>query len=218
MVSNVTRGGLVPAKITNLISNQEVKCLFNPEQYTITKTNTWEKKNVIGQNLPNVSFSQGGAQSLKLKLIFDSLEAGSDVRAYTDPLWNMMMIDSSTENSQSGKGTPPPVAFEWGGLYFKAIITTMSQRYTLFSEAGVPLRCEVDVTLEQFLDIVPADQPGSTGGGSAPGGDTVRQGDRIDHVASRSTGDPSNQRAVAEQNNIDDPSRIPNGTTLSTPN
>lgn len=218
MVSNVTRGGLVPAKITNLISNQEVKCLFNPEQYTITKTNTWEKKNVIGQNLPNVSFSQGGAQALKLKLIFDSLEAGSDVRAYTDPLWNMMMIDSSTENSQSGKGTPPPVAFEWGGLYFKAIITTMSQRYTLFSEAGVPLRCEVDVTLEQFLDIVPADQPGSTGGGSAPGGDTVRQGDRIDHVASRSTGDPSNQRAVAEQNNIDDPSRIPNGTTLSTPN
>jgi len=218
MVSNVTRGGLVPAKITNLISNQEVKCLFNPEQYTITKTNTWEKKNVIGQNLPNVSFSQGGAQALKLKLIFDSLEAGSDVRAYTDPLWNMMMIDSSTENSQSGKGTPPPVAFEWGGLYFKAIITTMSQRYTLFSEAGVPLRCEVDVTLEQFLDIVPAEQTGSSGGGSAPGGDTVRQGDRIDHVASRSTGDPSNQRAVAEQNNIDDPSRIPNGTTLSTPN
>lgn len=218
MVSNVTRGGLVPAKITNLISNQEVKCLFNPEQYTITKTNTWEKKNVIGQNLPNVSFSQGGAQSLKLKLIFDSLEAGSDVRAYTDPLWNMMMIDSSTENAQSGKGTPPPVAFEWGGLYFKAIITTMSQRYTLFSEAGVPLRCEVDVTLEQFLDIVPAEQTGSSRGGSAPGGDTVRQGDRIDHVAARSTGDPSNQRAVAEQNNIDDPSRIPNGTTLSTPN
>lgn len=218
MVSNVTRGGLVPAKITNLISNQEVKCLFNPEQYTITKTNTWEKKNVIGQNLPNVSFSQGGAQSLKLKLIFDSLEAGTDVRAYTDPLWNMMMIDSSTENAQSGKGTPPPVAFEWGGLYFKAIITTMSQRYTLFSEAGVPLRCEVDVTLEQFLDIVPAEQTGSSGGGSAPGGDTVRQGDRIDHVASRSTGDPNNQRAVAEQNNIDDPSRIPNGTTLSTPN
>ena len=211
----VTRGGLVPAKITNLVTNEEIHFMFNPEQYTLTKSNSWTPKIVTGKNLPQVIFQSGGAQSLSLKLYFDSIESGDDVQDYTKGLWTMMMIDESNENADSGKGTPPPVAFEWGSLYFKAIMTKLSQNFTLFNEQGIPLRCEVNVDLQQFLDIVPASQDGtSTSGASAPSSETAVQGDRMDLIASRTSGDPSNYREVASQNNIDDPQNLRNGQQI----
>lgn len=210
-----TRGGLVPGKLTNLVTNTAVNFMFNPEAYSLSKSNEWEKKVVTGQNLPRVIFKQGGAQSLTLKLHFDSQHQGYDVRSHTDPLWKMMMIDNSTENSSSGKGTPPPVAFEWGGVYFKAIITTMSQNFTLFDSKGTPLRCEVNITLEQFLDIQPQPQTQGASSTTAPQSETVTEGDRLDHVASRSTGDASNYRSVAEANNIDNPQALRNGQKLN---
>ena len=102
MGMNLTRGGLAPAKLTNLVSGAEVRCMFNPFEYTLTKQNSWENNPVIGQNVPEVVFQQGGAQSLRLTLHFDSLPQGDDVRKYTDPLWKMMMIDPSKRNERSG--------------------------------------------------------------------------------------------------------------------
>jgi hypothetical protein len=217
MPLNLTRGGLSPAKITNLATNKEVRFMFNPYEYTVTKQNSWEKRPVTGQNIPQVTFDHGGAQSLSLTLYFDSLSDDSDVRQYTQPLWHMMMLDASTENPRSGKSTPPPVAFEWGKLYFKAIITTMSEKFTLFDGNGVPLRCVVNITLEQFLDTEePAPQISSQSTSqSAPPTVTATQGERIDNLASSGTGDPNNWRDVAEKNNIDNPMKLQSGQSLN---
>lgn len=215
MTLNLTKGGLSPATITNTLNNAVVRFMFNPFEYTISKSNTWQDKPVVGQNLPMVTFQQGGAMTLSLTLHFDSQADGADVRQYTDPLWTMMMVDESTTNTQSGKGEPPPVIFEWGRLHFKAIITSMSQKFTLFSDTGVPVRCSVDVSLRQYLDerdVAP--QTGGTSGGSAPRTATVVEGDRLDHIAASSTGSPTNHRQIAENNNINNPNNIPPGTQL----
>jgi LysM repeat protein len=213
MTLNVTRGGLSPATIKNLLSNEVVKFMFNPYEYTITKQNTWQDKPVIGQNLPKVTFQQGGAQTLNLTLHFDSQASGGDVRVFTEPLWKMMMIDDSSKNSSSGKGEPPPVIFEWGKLSFKAIITNMSQKFLLFTENGVPLRCTVEVSLRQYLDeadIAPQ-TPGQTSTGSTSTTTTAVQGQRLDNIAAENG---SNHRDVAEANNIDNPLNVPPGTQL----
>src|SRR5215475_8794261 len=172
MTLNVTKGGLAPATITNLITNDVVKFMFNPFEYTISKQNTWQDKPVIGQNLPMVTFQQGGAETLSLTLHFDNQASGGDVRSFTQPLWKMMMIDESSKNSETGKGEPPPVMFEWGKLHFKAVITSMSQKFLLFNDKGVPLRCTVEVSLRQYLDdadIAPqtADQTSSSSSSSS---------------------------------------------------
>jgi hypothetical protein len=219
MTLNVTRGGLVPAKLVNLSTNEEVKFMFNPFEYAISKSNTWEKKPVIGKNVPQVVFQQGGAETLSLTLHFDTLADGADVRGYADTLWKMMMVDETTENPRSGKSAPPAVAFEWGRLYFKAIITSMTQKFTLFLPNGTPVRCQVDVSLEQMADdneFQPQITGGGTGGQTAPRTSTVTQGDRMDHIAANSTGDSSNWRSVAEQNNVDNPLSLQPGQTLRT--
>jgi hypothetical protein len=99
-----------------------------------------------------VTFSNGGPQSVTLKLYFDTTRNPSNVRAFTAPLWKMLMIDEDTRDTVTGKGQPPAVAFEWGGLYFKAVITSMTETFKLFDAEGIPLRCEVSVTLQQYID------------------------------------------------------------------
>jgi hypothetical protein len=161
---NLTKGGLAPATLTNLDTNEVVNFMFNPFEYTLSKSNTWQDKPVTGQNLPYVNFQQGGAITLKLTLHFDSQAAGSDVRTYTDKLWKMVLVNESKVDAKTGKGQPPPVVFDWGKLHFKAIITSLSQKFTLFTETGIPLRCTVDIDLRQYLD-----EPGETGTAQAGG-------------------------------------------------
>ena len=210
---NQTKGGLSPAKIINLSTNDEVLFMFNPFEYTISKQNTWQKESGKGTNVPRQVFQRGGAESLSLTLHFDSMKEQEDVRGYTDTLWKMMMIDDQNKDSVTDKGSPPVVAFEWGRLYFKAIITKMDQKFSVFLADGTPVRCTVTISLDQFVDEnefqpqIEGLPPGQGASESA----TVVEGDRMDHVAANSGSD---HRTVAEQNNIDDPTNVPPGTSL----
>lgn len=208
---DVTRGGLKPATITNTINNDVVKFMFNPYEFTLTKANKWTEDPKVGRNVPKVEFDSGGAVTLKLTLHFDTQDTGADVRAFTDPLWKMMMVADETMNDTTNKSQPPPVEFKYNAIYFKAIITNLSQKFTLFSEKGVPLRCSVDISLKQYADDeasqsqIPGQGPGQ---GTTPT-TTVTEDQRIDHVAG-----PDKSREVAEKNNIDNPLNVPAGTQL----
>lgn len=211
-----TRGGLTAGKITNLSNNKIVYFMFNPQEYTITKSNTWTPRPINGTNLPLVSFQQGGPQSISLTLYFDSQRQNGDVRSYTAPLWEMMMIDETKRNTTTGKGEPPPVAFEWGQLYFKAIMTSLNEQFMLFNTSGVPLRCKVTVTLQQFIDEsdLPPQVPGQAPATTTTTTTTTREGDRLDHVAAQNGLPPENHRQIAEQNNVNNPLNVPPGTNL----
>lgn len=217
--ATLTRGGLTPAKIVNLVTNEEVLCLFNPYEYTISKRNIWERELGKGKNIPRHNFRKGEAKVLSLILYFDTLSTGEDVRAaYTDKLWTMMNVSEEKKNQVTQKSYPPHVAFEWGKLYFQAIITRMSQKYTLFKEDGTPIRCTVDIELEQFVDENDYDpqMKGSSMSQEAPQATTLIEGQRLDEVASSSSGNPSDYREIAEANNIDDPLNVPPGQTVYT--
>ena len=128
-----------------------------------------------------------------------------------------MMIDPDTIDTNTGKGQPPQVAFEWGGLYFKAIITTMSENFVLFDAEGVPLRSKVTITLQQFIDEsdLPPQIQEQLANEQAQSTQQMQEGDRMDNVASQNGQQPGSYREIAEQNNIDNPQRVPNGTQLS---
>lgn len=212
----LTRGGLVSAKIKNVTDGDVVECMFNPFEYTLTKQNQYEKKPSKGSNTPEVRFKQGGSQTLKLKVYFDTLQDGSDVRAYTDKLWKMMQVSDSTRHAQSDKSSPPEVAFEWGRLFFKAALTNMTQKFTLFDANGTPLRCEVDLTLEQMVDIDDYGPQSPMAAGASQTASTVTtatSASRPDTLASS----PDAMRETMAANNINNPLRIPPGTPIVTP-
>ena len=137
-----TRGGLEPATIVNLSTNAEVHCMFNPHEYTVAKQNQWTNDEVKGKNVPKVKFSQGGAQTMSLQLVFDTFADATDVRTHTQELWNMMMVTEDRRNPRNNKSEPPRVEFRWGQFSFRAIITQVSQKFSLSSKmahrSGLP--------------------------------------------------------------------------------
>jgi hypothetical protein len=44
-----TRGDLEPATIINLATGDQVYCMFNPHEYTLSKQNTWQQGETKGK-------------------------------------------------------------------------------------------------------------------------------------------------------------------------
>ena len=101
----------VKAKIVNLddASEQPIEVLFNPNEYTFSKKNTWTRTDVIGKNVPQLQFGGGDSMTLKMQLFFDTYadttsKAGKDVRQITNRIWKLMSINDKLTDPKTGKG------------------------------------------------------------------------------------------------------------------
>ncbi|MBO9323196.1 MAG: LysM peptidoglycan-binding domain-containing protein [Roseiflexus sp.] len=218
---------LVKAKIINLDDpSQEVECLFNPKEYTFTKQNSWSRGETPSTNVPQLEFSGGQPATLSMHLLFDtytSARPGSkprDVRkVYTDKLWSFMMIDQNLQDPKSTRGRPPKVRFQWGTSWsFKAVITNITQKFTLFLVDGTPVRAELDVTFQQIEDTANLQPQNPTSGGV--GGERVwrvRDGDTLAWIAYKSYGDATRWRPIAEANGLERVRELTPGAVLVIP-
>lgn len=205
------------AKIVNLDTNEEVKCLFNPNEYTFSKKNTWTSKQVKGQNVPSLEFGGGDSMTLSMQLFFDTYTTGGDVRTTTNKIWKLMNINSNLTDMTSTKGRPPMVEFQWGSTWsFKAVITSISQNFTLFRDNGIPVRATLNVDFKQAKEEgkYPGQNPTTKG---SPGYKrrVVREGETIDWIAFDEYGDSAMWRHIADVNNLNDPLMLKPGQVLA---
>ncbi|MGD2104962.1 MAG: peptidoglycan-binding protein [Anaerolineae bacterium] len=213
-------GQLVKAVVHNLDTNDSVECMFNPKEYTFTKQNNWKFTDQKGKNLPEPEFQSGQPTNLKMQLFFDTFETSKDVRKeYTSKIWDLTRVNEDTKNRKTKKGRPPLCQFQWGQNWaFKAVVTNISQRFTLFLADGTPVRATLDVTFQQIEDegLYPRQNP-TSGGGEGRRVHIVREGERIDWIATTEYGDPSLWRLIAKQNALDDPLMLEPGQKLAIP-
>jgi hypothetical protein len=200
------------------IGSISVTCLFNPYEYSVSKTNTFQETPNNRSDVPHVEFSKAGAQTLKLNLIFDTYETDEDVSKTTNKLWKLMETKSRPETDETKKLPPPDVAFEWGVFRFTAVITNMTQKFTLFKHDGTPVRAKVDITFVQYKDVndYPKQNP-TSGGGPIERIWRVIEGDRLDTIAAAVYGDATKWRLIAERNEIVNPLSLRNGKRLTIP-
>jgi hypothetical protein len=206
---------------------QRMKCWFNPKEYTITKSNKWTWKPVVGAGLPAGQFGGGDPLKLSLDLLFDDSDREEgDVREVTDALFAAMGVDKKFASGKNS-GRPPTITFGWGTVTsFKAVCDSLSVQYLLFRPNGTPVRAQAKISLVQVEPKV--DQGKGKGGGGKPQNPTtrgvagmrthvVRDGDSIQSVAHSAYGDPTLWRRIAEANDIDDPLSLPRGSVLTIP-
>jgi nucleoid-associated protein YgaU len=218
--------GLVKAVIMNVDAGYGVECLFNPKEYTYSKQNSWEQKPVTGANVPQVTFSGGQPATLQMDLFFDTYAQSingqaQDVReAYTDKIWQLMMVDDKLKDQKNKKGRPPTVRFQWGSSWsFNAVITSIQQKFTLFLSDGTPVRATLTVSFQQVQDDSQLPSQNPTSGGI--GGErfwTVVEGDTLGWIAYKEYGDATRWRTIADANSLDDVRDLRPGTTLVIPN
>jgi nucleoid-associated protein YgaU len=199
----------------------QIKCWFNPTQYSITKQNAWSVKPPAAgkKGPPKAQFGGVQPKELSLDLLFDASDSSKDVRKEViDKLFEMMEPDPSLASAQSKKSARPPmVTFSWGEVVLKAVAKSLNVQYTLFHPDGKPIRAAVKLSLmevpEGGLDV--GQNP--TTRGEVTRAHVVRDGDTLQSIAFTAYRDPSRWRVIAEANDIDDPMSLERGRALAIP-
>jgi Contractile injection system tube protein/LysM domain len=190
-----------------------IQCAFNPESYTISKTNVWTYKPTQGKDYPDPEFGGGLPMTYKLSLLLDASMKGSDGSIKDDA--NKLM------QAMHGNGSAPKfVTFSWGSVKLpKAAPLSISIHYALFQPNGDPIRAFVDLELAQAEATSPPGQAQNptTRGIAGTRSHVVHDGDSLPSIAYDAYGDATKWRMIAEANGIDDPLRLRRGAALTIP-
>jgi hypothetical protein len=206
---------------------------FNPTEYTLNKGAQITEVTIPGLDSPILQFVRGQTETLSLDLFFDSTDGGMDdnatsVAKQTDQFYQLIKIDGSTH-------APPICYFSWGADFpgkltysptvggsqqrhgFKCLIESVRQRYTLFSPQGVPLRATLTVSLKEYKTL--SDQIAELNLRSDDHTQThvVQTGETLSQIAYEMYDDPTQWRAIADQNSILDPLQLTPGMVLEIP-
>lgn len=199
-----------------------IDCMFNPTTFAFSRQNTWQSDEIPGKSTPTLRFTGGASGSFSLSLVFDTTSTGVSVTTHTNKLLGLMEVDESIAGFDPAKnnGRPPWVKFHWGTDIhsFKSVISSTSVTFTYFSNEGMPLRANVEVSFDQF-------EPDANWGAQNPTSGTpepkrthlVQIGDTLDRIAAKYFADSTRWRDIAELNGIADPLDLSPGHLLLIP-
>jgi nucleoid-associated protein YgaU len=194
--------------------------LFNPEEYTVSKGNQFAEAVVPGLGAPILQFVAGGLTTLDLELLVDTYEAhadsgssnaaGDDVRTLTRRISALLEIDPQIH-------APPIVLFTWGTLYFRCVLTKVTERFVMFLPSGVPVRARLQVTFSEFTtaELEAKETKRETADYSKI--HIVSEGETLSSIAASAYRDASAWRPIALRNGIDDPRTLAPGNRLAIP-
>jgi nucleoid-associated protein YgaU len=185
---------------------------FNPKEFTLARSAEWKAKASKKPTMPE--FVGSKPASVTIEMFFDA-STGGNVKTDVDKLFECVDPHPKTEKD---KPSPPFVSFGWGTQTYlaKAIVKTVSAKFTRFRADGTPIRAVVAVTLEE-LKPASAKQNPTSGTLDAQTECIVGAGDTLASIAYRELGSPTMWRAIAEANSIDDAFRLKPGRLLLIP-
>lgn len=195
---------------------QTLQCQYNPSELTISGGGTWSEEEASqSHKLPNVQFVRPKPRNLSVKLFFDRYPDG-DVEMELATLFDWTLPRRSAL-PVIGKASAPWLRFHWGQKhYFKCRIESLNVTVALFLSTGAAARATADLTLVELPDVLPFTNP-TSGGEGGERSCQVLAGDTLHSIAHRHYGHPRLWRGLAAVNGVDDPMRLPTGTTLSLP-
>lgn len=188
--------------------------LFNPEEYTLSKENSFAVQAIPGLSAPLLQYVAGNVRTLEMELFFDTYDTKEavkqDVRGQTDKVAGLMKINPELH-------APPILKVSWGTLDFTCVLTRVSQKFLMFADDGKPVRARLTVSFQEFK--TPDDQALEDGKQTADFSKVhkVQMGDTLSGLAGRYYEDERQWRPIAVVNGLDNPRDVFPGQDLRIP-
>jgi hypothetical protein len=112
---------------------------------------------------------------------------------------------------------PPVIEFSWSGARFQGVITSFTEKFTMFDESGHIVRARVQLTIKSWSN---PDQLYKQTNPQSPDRTktrVVRAGERLDLIAAEEYGDASLWTVIAAKNGITRPRILVPGSLLIVP-
>jgi nucleoid-associated protein YgaU len=212
---------------------------FNPTDLSFSKTAQFAEIVIPGLDQPVLQFIRGGTETLTVELFFDTTDEGmstgaKSVTELTDKFYQLVKQNPDTH-------APPRCRFSWGAagteskpaqgealgplgqgkevskapFWFTGIVESVDRKFLLFSPDGVPLRARLTVRMREYKTV----EQMVAGLKSADHTKVrvLKRRERLDQISATEYDTPAEWRRIAEENEIDDPRRVPPGTILRVP-
>jgi len=212
----MSQSGGSKASLTSLDDGKVFEVQYNPKEFQVSKSLTWQESEEQGQSRNSVQFQKGAPMTAQFDLYFDTTGDGSNVQ--TSWVYPLLGLCNATVTPQTGeakeltKKRPRAFRFEWGGFEMECVIENISVTYLMFSADGTAVRARAQVKLKEWT---PPEFDGESGGFAW---DTdkvqlveVSGGQTLSQVADSNNAD---WRQIAEDNGISDPLQDLTGSTL----
>jgi hypothetical protein len=139
--------------IASCDTNIHVDAQYNPKELQIDLSVPWQKKsqaNKSNETGIQLEFTGAEGREMTLELLFDGYETGTSVADKIQTL-NTMASVMNPNDADETKRRPHLCVVTWGTAVpkFKCVIESLSTKYTVFSDKGVPLRATCTVKLKE---------------------------------------------------------------------
>lgn len=195
-------------------TGEKIKARFNPDEYTVAKDNSFATQQIPGLSGPLVQFVSGGQRTLDLKLFFDTWDTPTlpkvDVRKQTDRVVRLLDIDEKLH-------APPILRVSWSSLQLQCVLTTVSQSFTMFTDAGTPVRATLTVKFNEVIFPEQESQQIKRQTADFTKLHRVIEGETLSSIAAAFYDNPQQWRPIAMANGITDPRSIVFGQQLRVP-
>jgi hypothetical protein len=222
----------------------QIRALFNPSSLTLEENVEWAVKDLAIPGLGYVLEFKGKDNrkppTLTLDLLFDTYEGDhtqpsiaqsvlgnirgtplalfpgsapsrTSVTRYTSEVARLARIDRELHR-------PPICQLKWGRFQiFEGVLTSLTQRFTLFQPDGTPVRATLAVSFTQYQSIQEAMRDLDLHSADVPKRHTVRRGDTLSSIAAEAYNDPGMWRHIAKANGIHNPRALTPGQVLRLP-
>jgi nucleoid-associated protein YgaU len=213
--------GLEKAVIANTVTQANIPVMFNPTDYTVSQDINYAKAQIPGLSQPLLQFVNGNTATLEMELFLDTNEAvqingktiaaaGSDVRALTKQITNLMAIDPTTH-------APPVLVFTWASLSFTCVLARAQQKFVMFLSDGTPVRARLQVTFNGYDNADTESKEVKRETADYSKSYTAAQGDNLSKIAAAYYGNAALWRPIGMANEIDDPMGLTVGQRLLIP-
>jgi len=207
--------GFEKLQIEVVHTGQRIPVLFNPEHYSLNKSNTFAPQQIPGLSGPLVQFVSGAQRTLDMELFFDTYDtpalAKRDVRDLTGQVTKLMEIDATLH-------APPVLRVVWSSLNFQCVLSKANQEFNLFSEDGTPVRATITVTFDEVIFPEQESQAVKRQTADFSKVHTVMEGETLSYIAGVLYDNPFAWRPIAIANGLADPRSIFVGQELRVPN
>ena len=194
-----------------VVPNPVIPLRFNPTEYQLQKTNNFAEIAIPGLESPPIQFVRGEAEKLSAEVLVDTSDTLADVRvAYVNALRGLMDLNRELH-------APPIVRFTWDTEVFRGVLDSLTVTYLMFTPEGIPLRAKLSLSLKEYrpVDIQIKENPTSSPDFEKTY--VVRRGDTLSGIAFAVYRDATVWRAIAQNNQIQDPRTLPPGQVLQLP-
>jgi nucleoid-associated protein YgaU len=229
----------VPAMLRSMLPPGVVVFDINPERVSMTRSANVGSRASASSNTGSPGGASGSifrrataAQITMSRILF----YGADTKSRCDQLLDWMTPGGGLLGAVAGAALSaltggainlasklPLVTFQWGppaiAFMYDVNVTRCTINYTRFAASGIPIRAEVDLTLQQQPSLLGILSTNPTSGG-LPGrrSHTVTSDESLAGIATARYGSPGRWREIAACNRIEDPLRVRPGDRVYLPN